>query len=793
MFDRTEFKENVKRFVKVDFGKSLDKAESFEKYNAVSKALIEGLVDYWNNTEKEYSKGKQAYYLSAEFLMGRTLGNNLINLGIYDEVSEALKELGIDINYLEEIEEDAGLGNGGLGRLAACFLDSCATMNLPVRGYGIRYSHGIFKQKLKNGFQVEEGDNWLRYGYPWSIRRSQEEVIVRFSDGDVRAVPYDTPIIGYGTNNVNTLRLWKCEPIEDFNFDLFNAQKYNKSIREKNRADDISRVLYPNDSKKQGKILRLKQQYFFVSASIQDIIKKFKERKNIDFKSFPEYHAIQLNDTHPVVAIPELMRILVDEEGVEWKDAWEITTKTFAYTNHTILSEALEKWDVKLIKEFLPRIYKIIKKIDKRFVNELKEKGYDEDKISSMRIISGDLIHMAWLAIYGTHTTNGVAKLHTNILKNQELRDWYSLYPYRFQNKTNGITPRRWLALCNKELSELISELLGTEKWITNLSLLKDLERYSDDEGILRRFLDIKAHKKKELAEYIKLNEGISINPNSIFDIQIKRLHEYKRQLLNAFQILDLYYRLKENPDMDIVPRTFIFGAKAAPGYFRAKGIIKYINEIARLINNDSDVNEKIKVVFIQNYRVSYGEKLFPAADVSEQISTAGKEASGTGNMKFMLNGTPTLGTYDGANVEIVAQAGDENNFIFGARVEEINETRENYDPKEYYEKVPGLKRVVNTLIDGTFDDEETGMFEELYKALLEGADWHKPDNYFLLRDFDEYREEQMKVDKAYKDRLKWARKCWLNMVNAGEFSSDRTIGEYAKEIWNIEDKKIGE
>ncbi|WP_432667540.1 glycogen/starch/alpha-glucan phosphorylase [Wukongibacter baidiensis] len=791
MFDRMKFRESIKRILKIDFGKTIDKAEDYERYNAVSKALMEGVVDHWNNTEEEYASGKQAYYFSAEFLMGRALGNNLINLGIYDEVSEVLKELGIDLNYLEEIEEDAGLGNGGLGRLAACFLDSCATMNLPVTGYGIRYSHGIFKQKFENGFQIEEGDNWLKYGYPWSIGRSQDEVIVRFSDGDVRAVPYDTPIIGYGTKNVNKLRLWKCEPIEDFDFDSFNDQKYDKAVREKNRAEDISRVLYPNDSKKKGKILRLKQQYFFVSASLQDIVRKFKSKGDIDFKLFPEYHAIQLNDTHPVIAIPELMRILVDEEGIKWNDAFEITTKTFAYTNHTILSEALEKWDVKLIKKLLPKVYKIIKKIDERFVNELIEKGYDEEKISSMRIISDGLIHMAWLAIHGTNTINGVAKLHTDILKNQELNDWYSLYPDRFQNKTNGITPRRWLALCNKELSELITELLGTKEWVTNLSILKNLERYSDDENILMRFLDIKGQKKSELTEYIRLNEGIEIDPNSIFDIQIKRLHEYKRQLLNAFHILDLYYRLKENPDMDIVPRTFIFGAKAAPGYFRAKGIIKYINEIAKLINNDQDINEKIKVVFVQNYRVSYGEKLFPAADISEQISTAGKEASGTGNMKFMLNGTPTLGTYDGANVEIVAHAGEENNFIFGARVEEINEIKESYDPKEYYEKIPGLKRVVDTLIDGTFDDEETGMFKELYDSLLEGADWHRADDYFLFRDFNEYREAQMKVDKAYRDRMKWAQKCWMNMANAGEFSSDRTIAQYANEIWNIEDKKI--
>jgi len=791
MFDREGFKESIKRVVKVDFAKTLSKAENHEKYSAVSKALMEGIVDDWNKSEEEYSKEKQAYYFSAEFLMGRALGNNLINLRLYDEVKKTLEDLNIDINQLEEIEEDAGLGNGGLGRLAACFLDSCATMNLPVTGYGIRYSHGIFKQRFENGFQVEEGDNWLKYGDPWSIRRIEDEIIVEFSDGKVKAVPYDTPIIGYGTKNINKLRLWKCEPIKEFDFELFNSQEYDKAVKEKNRADDISRVLYPNDSKKEGKVLRLKQQYFFVSASLQDLVRKFKNRFGGNFELFPKYHAVQLNDTHPAVAIPELMRILVDEENLEWEKAFEITTKTFAYTNHTILSEALEQWDSELYEELLPRIYEIIEKIDKKFVEELRGKGYGDEQIEEMRIISDDKIKMAWLSIHGTHTTNGVAKLHTDILKNQELKEWYRLYPNRFQNKTNGITPRRWLALCNKELSELITELLGTNEWVTNLSMLKDLEIYSNDENVLNRFLDIKYKKKKELAEYIKLNEGINIDPDSIFDIQIKRLHEYKRQLLNAFHILDMYYRIKENPDTDLMPRTFIFGAKAAPGYLRAKGIIKYINEIAKLINNDPEVNEKIKVVFVQNYRVSYAEKLFPAADISEQISTAGKEASGTGNMKFMLNGTPTLGTYDGANVEIVGEAGEENNFIFGARVEEINKIKDSYNPKEYYEKVKGLKRVVDTLIDGTFDDGGTGMFEELYNSLLEGTDWHSPDNYFLFRDFDDYRKAQKKIDETYRDRLSWAKKCWINMVKAGKFSSDRTIKEYASEIWDIKARKI--
>lgn len=791
MFDREGFKDSIKRILKMDFGKTLDKSEDYQKYNAVSKALMESIIDDWNKTEEEYSKAKQAYYFSAEFLMGRALGNNLINLGIYDEIKEILEELGIDINSLEETEEDAGLGNGGLGRLAACFLDSCATKNLPVTGYGIRYSHGIFKQRFEKGFQLEEGDNWLRYGDPWSMRHSEDEVIVEFGDGKVRAIPYDTPIIGYGTNNINKLRLWKSESIKEFDFNLFNSQEYDEAVKEKNRAEDISRVLYPNDSKLKGKILRLKQQYFFVSASLQDLVKKYKLRFGRDFELFPKYHAIQLNDTHPVVAIPELMRILVDNEGVSWKNAWRITKKTFSYTNHTILSEALEQWDSALYEEILPRVYEIIEEIDEKFVKELSAKDYNDEKIEDMRIISYNKIKMAWLAIHGTHATNGVAKLHTEILKNQELKEWYELYPDRFQNKTNGITPRRWLALCNKELSGLITELLGSDKWITNLDMLKELEKYADDENILKKFLDIKQRKKNQLAKYIEEHEGIEIDPNSIFDIQIKRLHEYKRQLLNAFHILDLYYRLKENPDLDIIPRTFIFGAKAAPGYIRAKAIIKFINEIARLVNNDHETNKKLKVVFVQNYRVSYAEKLFPAADISEQISTAGKEASGTGNMKFMLNGTPTIGTFDGANVEIVEEAGEENNFIFGARVEEIKEIEDNYDPKEYYEKVIGLKKVVDTLIDGTFDDDGTKMFEELYNSLLKGADWHIPDNYFIFRDFNDYREAQSKVDIAYRNRLKWAKKCWVNMVSAGKFSSDRTILEYASEIWDIEARKI--
>ena len=791
MFDKVKFKETVETILKVDYGKTIENAEEYEKYNGISKAIMELISDNWNATEKLYSNGKQAYYFSAEYLMGRALGNNLLNLGIYEEVKDTLKELNIDINNIEEIEEDAGLGNGGLGRLAACFMDSAATMNLPLTGYGIRYEYGIFEQKFEDGFQIERGDNWQRYGDPWSIRRTEDTVIVEFGDGKIKAIPYDMPIVGYNTKNINTLRLWKAESIEEFDFQLFNDQKYDESVKEKNRAEDISRVLYPNDSNEEGKMLRLKQQYFFVSASLKDLLRKYKSRFEKDFSKFSEYHAIQLNDTHPVVAIPELMRILVDEENIAWEEAWNIVENTFSYTNHTILAEALEQWDIELFKKVLPRIYEIVEEIDKRFILELKEKNYSHEKIEDMRIISNNTIKMAWLGIHGTHTINGVAQLHTDILKNKEIKDWNKLYPEKFQNKTNGITPRRWIALCNRELTEMITELLGTEEWITDLSMLNKLEKYIDDEQVLKRLLAIKMEKKEELSDYIFKKEGIEIDPNSIFDIQIKRLHEYKRQLLNAFHVLDLYYRLKEDPNMDILPRTFIFGAKAAPGYFRAKGIIKYINEIAKLVNNDPDIDGKIKVLFVQNYNVSYAEKLFPAADISEQISTAGKEASGTGNMKFMLNGTPTLGTYDGANVEIVKEAGEENNFIFGARVEELEEIGGSYNPIEYYESVPGLKRVVDTLIDGTFDDGGTGMFKELYDSLTIGAHWHRADNYFIFRDFDQYREVHKKVDRAYRDRLDWARKCLKNIANAGKFSSDRTILEYGKEIWHIEAKKI--
>lgn len=792
-FEKEAFIRTVEEAVRMKYAKSLEKAYDYEKFNAVSMTLMQMLSADWEQTTTKYSEKKQASYLSAEFLMGRALGNNLISLGLYNEVKDALNELGIDLNQIEEIEEDAGLGNGGLGRLAACFLDSAASEDLPLTGYGIRYDFGLFKQKFVEGRQVELVDNWQKYGDPWSVRRMEDKVTIEFADETIMAVPYDTPIVGYGTNNINTLRLWKAESVEAFDFSLFNDQKYTDAVEKKNSAEDISRVLYPHDSEQEGKLLRLKQQYFFVSASLQDMLKKFKSKFDgqVDYNQFSDFYAVQLNDTHPAVAIPEMMRLLMDQEGLTWDQSWGIVTKTFAYTNHTILTEALEQWWNGFYKEILPRIYEILVQIDEQFVQELKAKNYSDEKIESMRIISNEMIKMAWLSIYGCFAVNGVAYLHTELLKHQELNDWYVLYPEKFQNKTNGITQRRWMALANKELSAYVTELMGSDEWVNNLEKIKELEKYADDEAVLEKFLAIKREKKVQLAEYILQEEGIEIDPDSLFDIQVKRLHEYKRQLLNAFHILDLYHRIKQNPSIDIVKRTFIFGAKSAPGYARAKSIIKFINDIAELINNDEDVAGRIKVVFVQNYRVSYGEKIFPAADLSEQISTAGKEASGTGNMKFMLNGTPTIGTLDGANVEIVEEAGEENNFIFGLTVDEIDEIKDTYDPKYDYTHVEGLKEVVDALIDVSFDYTGDDAMQELYTSLLKGASWHKADNYFLLKDFDAYREKQKEVDAAFRDRKSWARKCWMNMCNASKFSSDRTILEYAKDIWSIEKNNI--
>ncbi|NFG23202.1 glycogen/starch/alpha-glucan phosphorylase [Clostridium botulinum] len=783
---REDVKQGIDRYLKVKYGLKLEDAKEYQIFNALSLAILEEIVDDWNNTTKAYNEKRSANYFSAEYLMGRALGNNLINLGLYDEVKDVLKELNIDINKVEEIEEDAGLGNGGLGRLAACFMESAATIDMPLNGYGIRYNNGLFKQNIDEGFQTESEDSWLKYGDPWSIRKDNETQVVEFEDMKVKAIPYDTPIIGYGTKNINTLRLWKCEPIKEFDFYLFNEQKYDESVELKNRAEDISRVLYPNDSNDEGKILRLRQQYFLVSASLKDIIRKHIEKFGTDFEKISEFNFVQLNDTHPTLAIPEFIRILVDEEGINFNKALRYANKFFGYTNHTILAEALEKWDIKLIEELFPRILEITEKIDKELIKELKAKKYTEKEIKKLRIIGDDQMRMANLAIFVSKAVNGVAQLHTDILKDKELNDWYKLYPAKFQNKTNGITPRRWLRLCNQELSEFITKLLGTEEWVKNLSLLKDLKKFKNDDKVLEELMNIKLEKKKQLAEYIKDEEGIELDPNSIFDIQIKRLHEYKRQLLNAMYILDLYYRIKENPYLDIPKVSFIFGAKAFPGYVRAKAIVKFINEIAELVNNDKDVNGKIKVVFVHNYRVSYAQRLFPAADLSKQISTAGKEASGTGNMKFMLNATPTFGTYDGANIEIVQESGEENNYIFGLKVEDIDDIKEEYNPMTYYKKNKSIKRVLDTLIDGTFDDSNTEDFEDLYNSLLEEGD-----QYYLLADFESFKEAQDKVFKDYKDTKKWAKKCFANLYSAGIFSSDRTIKQYCDEIWDIKETPI--
>ena len=708
------------------------------------------------------------------------------------EVQELFDELGIDYNKVEDAEEDSALGNGGLGRLAACFLDSLATLNLPGKGYGIRYRNGIFNQEFRDGYQIEKPETWLKYGDVWSVMRPDDEVIVTFGDGSVRAVPYDMPIIGYGTNNINTLRLWEAHSLVDLDLGKFNQQDYLHATQQKTLAEDISRVLYPNDSTDEGKKLRLKQQYFFVSASLQDIVKRYKKVHGNDFDKFAEFTAIQLNDTHPVIAIPELMRIFIDIEGISWEKAWSIVEKTFAYTNHTILAEALEKWWVGLYEQVVPRVYQITQGIDNQ-LRELLEQKFPGDKARQdrMRIINGNMIHMAWLAIYGSHKVNGVAALHTEILKNKELKDWYELYPEKFLNKTNGITQRRWLLQSNPQLASLITELIG-DAWITDLSELKKLEAYLDDEKVLKRILDIKHEKKVELAEFLKRTQGIEINPDSIFDVQIKRLHEYKRQLLNIFQIIGLYNKLKLNPSMNFTPVTYIFGAKAAPGYFVAKGIIRLINEVAQMINKDPDVNSKLKVVFVENYRVSVAQKLFPAADISEQISTAGKEASGTGNMKFMLNGALTLGTMDGANVEIVEEAGKENNYIFGLTVKEVEEMRVNgYDPHVPYNCVEGLKKIVDSLVDGTFSDLGNGVYGTIHRSLMENAPWHQADQYFVLEDYEAYRRTQQLINKEYTFRMDWARKQLKNIANAGKFSSDRTIKEYAEEIWNITPVKL--
>lgn len=774
------FKNDILSILELDYGKTMKTANTVELYNAVSRAAMKNARPKWE-VETEEKKG---CYFSAEFLTGRLIYSNLLNLGLLNQLAELFNENNIDIGIFEEVE-DAALGNGGLGRLAACFLDSAATQGIPLNGYGIRYKYGLFKQYFEDGFQKETADDWQRFGDPWSVRREEDRVRIEFKDQTVFAVPYDMPVIGYGAKMVNTLRLWQAEPVNEFNFKLFNDQKYDLAVREKDNAEAISSVLYPNDDTEKGKKLRLKQQYFFSSASLQDLLRNYRAKFGSDFSHFSSEYAIQLNDTHPVVSIPELIRLLADE-GVSFNKALKIVKQTFAYTNHTIMAEALEKWDAKLFKSVIPNVYRYVVMINKALQKELSSMGITGEAQKKYLIIDDkNIIHMANLAIFATHSTNGVAQIHTDLLKSTVLKEWFEIYPERFNNKTNGITQRRWLALSNMELSGFITDKIGTA-WVTDLEKLKELEQFKDKPEVISQFAQIKRIKKQQLAEYIDKKENFRLNPDFIFDVQVKRLHEYKRQLLNAFSIMDIYFGLKDGRIKEFHPTAFLFGAKAAPGYYRAKGIIKYINEIAKLVNGDPDVNDKMQVVFVSNYNVSYAEKIMPAADISEQISTAGTEASGTSNMKFMLNGAVTLGTYDGANVEIVQQAGEKNNYIFGARVEEIEEISASYDPKALYEQNPRIKAVVDTLIDGTFDDGGTGMFRELYKALLEGASWHKPDHYYLLLDFIPYCKARMKANSDYADRFRFTQKCFLNTANAGKFSSDRTIQQYAKEIWNL-------
>ncbi|MBR5164393.1 MAG: glycogen/starch/alpha-glucan phosphorylase [Ruminococcus sp.] len=764
--------------------KDIKSATPQQLHNALGETVMELYADRWSVAREEHLSKRRAAYLSMEFLVGRAVFNNLLCLGIYGEVNDAFRELGLDLADLEVIE-DAALGNGGLGRLAACFLDSAATLGLPLDGYGIRYKYGLFKQSIVDGFQREDIDDWTRYGDPWSRRCDEDTVLIEYNGQTVKAVPYDMPIFGCRTENVGTLRLWQAEPVKEFDFDTFNKQDYLEASKEKIYAEDISRVLYPNDDTNEGKKLRLKQQYFFSCASLTDILRKHKARFGT-LDNLADYISVQLNDTHPVISIPELIRQLVDNEGWTFEKALATAKKVFNYTNHTVMQEALEKWWTGLVEEVLPRIYEIIIQINEELIAEMYAAGVQKDKTDRIKIIKGELIHMADMACYASSHINGVAEIHTQILRDSVLADWYSLYPERFRNETNGITQRRWLALCNTELSQLITDKIG-DGWLTDLSQLRELSKYADDSAVLDSFIGIKQAKKQQLADFIKEREGVSIAPSSVFDIQIKRLHEYKRQLLNAFSILWIYYGIKDGSITDFKPTTFIFGAKSAPGYRRAKAIIKYINEIGRIVSSDPDTRDLIKVVFVQNYNVSYAEKLVAAADVSEQISTAGTEASGTGNMKLMLNGAVTLGTYDGANIEIVQEAGEENNYIFGARVEDLERIVPEYDSRRAFAEDKMIKRVVSSLIDGTVSDGGSGDFRELYMSLLDGASWHAPDHYYLLGDIRSYVETKLRCIYDYaNDRTAFARRQWLNMCNAGKFSSDRTIADYAENIWNI-------
>ena len=809
-FSKEEFKKNVISNCKSLYRKNIEEANDQEVFQAVSYAVKDIIIDKWIATHKQYEKDdpKMVYYMSMEFLMGRALGNNMINLCAYDEIKEALDELGLDINVIEDQEPDAALGNGGLGRLAACFMDSLATLEYPAYGCGIRYKYGMFKQEIKDGYQVEVPDNWLKDGNPFEIKRSEYRYEVKFG-GYVRsyrdektgrdmfvqedyrsviAVPYDIPVLGYGNNTVNSLRIWDAEPVNTFNLNSFDKGDYQKAIEEENLAKNIVEVLYPNDNHYAGKELRLKQQYFFVSASVQRAVDRYKSMNNGDVKNIYKKVTFQLNDTHPTVAVAELMRILMDENGLEWDEAWDITTKTVAYTNHTIMAEALEKWPIELFSRLLPRIYQIVEEINRRFVEEIKAKyPGNQEKVRKMAIIYDGQVKMANLAIVAGYSVNGVAKLHTEILKKQELRDFYEMMPEKFNNKTNGITQRRFLKHANPLLSDWITDKIG-DGWVTDLSQLEKLKLYVDDPKAQQDFMQIKYKNKVRLAKYIKENNGIDVDPNSIFDVQVKRLHEYKRQLLNILHVMYLYNQIKRNPDYDMVPRTFIFGAKAAAGYKIAKQTIKLINNVANVINNDASIKGKIKVVFIENYRVSNGEIIFAAADVSEQISTASKEASGTGNMKFMLNGAITLGTMDGANVEIVNEVGAENAQIFGLSSDEVIrfENEGGYDPMEIFNNDQEIRDVLMELINGKYSPEDTEMFRDIYNSLLNNDGGRRADTYFILKDFRSYAEAQRKIDERYRDTNGWAKTVMTNTAKAGKFSSDRTIEEYATEIWKL-------
>ena len=765
---------------------TLEKATAVQLHEAISSAAMQALAPTWVACEEGRQGKRQAYYLSCEYLMGRLVYNNLYCLGLLDDTRALLAQRGVDLAALEDIEDDA-FGNGGLGRLAACFLDSAVTHDIPLTGYGLRYRYGLFKQTFVDGRQHEEPDDWARFGDPWSIRRRDLAVVVPMKTGDVLAVPYDMPIIGYGAKNIGTLRLWQCESLHEFDFPLFSQQKYSQAAADKNNAEDITKLLYPNDSHRAGKLLRVKQQYVLTSASVQDLFRSYKARHGSDFSHFAAEHALQLNDTHPVMAIPELIRLLM-AEGVSFEEAFRITRETCSYTNHTVMQEALEKWDLPLLNAVCPEIVRIIRRIDRRFKAEMAEKHAE---VSATRCIvwpnpwnpKTQQVHMAQLALYASNTINGVAAIHTQILKDDVFADWFALYPERFQNKTNGITQRRWLGLCNPELTALISDKIG-DGFLTDLYQLENLKPYINDD-LCREFIQVKHQKKCQLAAEIAHMEGVLLDPEMLFDVQVKRLHEYKRQLMNALSILGIYFQLKEGKLPDFTPTAYIFGAKAAAGYARAKAVIHFINLIADKVNNDPDTSDKLKVVFVQNYNCSWAEKIIPAADVSEQISPAGTEASGTGNMKLMLNGAVTLGTFDGANVEIVEQAGRENNYIFGATVDELNAIKSTYDPKAIYQADKLLARCLDTLVDGTFPDDD-GMFRELHTALLEGASWHAPDHYFVLKDFASYMEAKLRVNRDYADSLAFARKGLMNVASAGKFSSDRTIAQYAKEIWKV-------